>query len=131
MEVVSTEVAGQMTVEDALREVLKKSIIHDGLVRGLRECVKALDTRKAHLCVLAEDCDEPNYVALVEALCKENKISLIKVPSREQLGEWTGLCKYNKEGEAKKICKCSCTVVADYGEESDALNVLLEYFKGH
>ena len=32
-----------MTVEDALRDVLKRDLVHDGLARGLRECAKALD----------------------------------------------------------------------------------------
>lgn len=32
-----------MTVEDALRDVLKRALVHDGLARGLRECAKALD----------------------------------------------------------------------------------------
>ena len=32
-----------MTIEDALRDVLKRALVHDGLARGLRECAKALD----------------------------------------------------------------------------------------
>jgi small subunit ribosomal protein S12e len=32
-----------MTVEEALRDVLKRALVHDGLARGLRECAKALD----------------------------------------------------------------------------------------
>lgn len=35
--------------------------------------------RQAHLCVLASNCDEPTYVKLVEALCAEHQINLIKV----------------------------------------------------
>ena len=35
--------------------------------------------RQAHLCALAGNCDEPTYVKLVEALCAEHQINLIKV----------------------------------------------------
>ncbi len=68
-----------MTLEEAIQSVLKTSLIHDGLARGLKECVKALDRRDAHLCVLAESCDEQAYVKLITALCDEYKIRLLKV----------------------------------------------------
>ena len=32
-----------MTVEDALRDVLQRALVHDGLARGLHECARALD----------------------------------------------------------------------------------------
>lgn len=35
--------------------------------------------RQAHLCILANNCDEPMYVRLVEALCAEHGINLMKV----------------------------------------------------
>ena len=35
--------------------------------------------RQAHMCVLANNCDEAMYVKLVEALCAEHGINLIKV----------------------------------------------------
>lgn len=38
--------------------------------------------RQAHLCVLAANCDEPMYVKLVEALCAEHQINLMKVRAR-------------------------------------------------
>ena len=63
----------------ALQEVLKTALIHNGLAHGIREALKALDKRQAHLCVLASNCDEPMYVKLVEALCAEHQINLIKV----------------------------------------------------
>ena len=86
---------GQMSVLEALKGVLKLSLIHDGLARGLREASKALDRRQAHMCVLNEACEEEAYKKLVVALCSEHKIPLIKVPDGKQLGEWAGLCMWN------------------------------------
>ncbi|KXN69310.1 40S ribosomal protein S12 [Conidiobolus coronatus NRRL 28638] len=136
-EVAEVEVAadaaprGKMSVEEALQQVLKRSMVHDGLVRGLRECVKALDRRQAHLCVLVESCTEKDYVKLVEALCNEHQISLIKVSDAKKLGEWAGLCKIDREGNARKVVGASCVVVRDFGEESEAMNIILDYFKSH
>jgi len=71
--------SGLIDINTAIQEVLKTALIHDGLARGLHECAKALDKRQAHICVLANNCDEPMYVKLVEALCAEHGINLIKV----------------------------------------------------
>ena len=70
---------GPMDINTAIQEVLKQALIADGLSRGLRESAKALDQRKALLCVLSENCDEPMYKKLVTALCMEHNIPLIKV----------------------------------------------------
>jgi small subunit ribosomal protein S12e len=85
-------------------------------------------SRKAQLCVLAESCNEAEYVKLVEALCAEHKIHLIKVADSKQLGEWSGLCKLDREGTARKVVGASCVVVKEFGEESEAKNVLLQQF---
>lgn len=53
--------SGPMSVEDALQEVIKTALVHDGLARGLRECAKALDKRQAHLCVLVETVTEGRF----------------------------------------------------------------------
>merc|ERR1712018_600700 len=121
--------AGPMDINTAVQEILKISLIHDGLARGLRESVKALDKRQALLCVLANNCDESMYVKLIEALCGEHGINLIKVDENKKLGEWTGLCKIDKEGNARKVVGCSCVVVKDWGNETSAHEVLSEYFK--
>jgi small subunit ribosomal protein S12e len=43
VEVAVEATTGQMSVEDALQEVLRRALVHDGLARGLKEAVKALD----------------------------------------------------------------------------------------
>lgn len=121
--------AGPMDTRTALREVLRKALTTDGLKRGLHEAAKALDRKSARLCCLAEDCDEPNYTRLVRALCSNGGIPLVMVPKGEELGEWAGLCKIDKEGNASKIVKCSCVAVTDYGQESEALSTLLDLIK--
>ena len=82
--------------------------------------------RQAHLAVLVESCTESEYIKLVEALCAEHNINLIKVADAKKLGEWAGLCKIDREGNARKVVGCSCVAVTDFGEESEAMNVLLD-----
>lgn len=55
-----------MDIMTAVREVLKNALHHEGLQRGLRLAVKALDRNVAQLCFLAEDCDESSYTRLIE-----------------------------------------------------------------
>jgi small subunit ribosomal protein S12e len=45
------------------------------------------------------------------------------------LGEWLGQCKFDKEGIARKVRGCSSVAVRDYGEETAALNFVLNYIK--
>lgn len=83
-----------MDILTGLQLVLKKSLAHDGLARGLHESAKAIEKHAAQLCVLAEDCNQPDYSKLVQALCSEHNVNLISVPSAKKLGEWAGVsCK--------------------------------------
>ncbi|KAK7863271.1 hypothetical protein R5R35_001478 [Gryllus longicercus] len=120
---------GSMDINTALQEVLKMALTHGSLAHGIHEAAKALDKRQALLCVLAENCDEPMYKKLVQALCNEHQIPLIKVDNNKKLGEWAGLCKIDSAGKARKVVGCSCVVVKDYGEETPAYDVLKEYLK--
>ncbi|WVN90344.1 uncharacterized protein L203_105580 [Cryptococcus depauperatus CBS 7841] len=95
--------SGPMSVEDALQQVIKIALVHDGLARGLRECAKALDKKEAHLCVLVETVTEAEYLKLIEALCTEHGIQLIKVSDAKVLGQWAGLAKIDREGKPRKV----------------------------
>lgn len=66
--------------------MIKNALQHDSLARGLRECAKALDRRQAYLCVLVETCSEAEYIKLIEALCADHNINLIKVADPKLLG---------------------------------------------
>ncbi|OAY52696.1 40S ribosomal protein S12 [Manihot esculenta] len=120
-----------MDLMTALQLVLRKSLAHGGLVRGLHEGAKVIEKHAAQLCVLAEDCNQPDYIKLVKGLCADHGVGLLTVPSAKTLGEWVGLCKIDPEGKARKVVGCSCAVVQDYGEESEGLNVVQQHVKSH
>lgn len=80
-----------MDIMTALQLVLRKSKAHGGLARGLHEGAKVIEKHAAQLCVLAEDCDQPDYVKLVKGLCADHNVSLITVPNAKTLGEWAGV----------------------------------------
>ena len=92
-------------------------------------CAKALDLGAARLCCLAKDCDNDEYVRLVKALCAETGVNLIMVDAGKELGEWCGLAKLNPDGTPRKVVRCSCAVVTDYGEDTPARNVVLNFCK--
>lgn len=83
------------------------------------------------LCVLAKDCDDTKYKKLIEALAKQNTCPVIGVDSRTDLGQWLGHCKYDKEGEARKVKATSSIAIVDYGDETEALSFVLNYIKEH
>lgn len=129
-EVVVEETSGTISIEDALKGVLRTALVHDGLARGLREASKALSRKEAQMCVLCDSVTEESIIKLVEALCNEgdDKIPLIKVSDAKKLGEWAGLCTLDREGNPQKVVGASCVVVKKWGADSVERNVLLEYF---
>lgn len=80
-----------MDIMTALQLVLKKALAHGGLIKGLHQGAKAIEKHAAQLCVLAEDCNQPDYIKLVKALCADHNVNLITVPSAKTLGEWAGV----------------------------------------
>ncbi len=126
----TTEVGKEEVIThlDALKVVLRKSAAINGLRRGLHETAKVLDNGTARLCLLAADCDNPEYVKLIKALCG-TKVALLEIESREVLGQWCGLTKFNEEGEVRKAVKTSVAAITDFGEDSKELAILLAHVK--
>lgn len=124
------EQTAEVTIEDALKVVLRTALVHDGLARGLRESTKALTRGEALLVVLVSSVTEANIIKLVEGLANdpENKVPLIKVADAKQLGEWAGLGKIDREGNARKVVGASVVVVKNWGVETDELSMIMEHF---
>ncbi len=130
-EVKEEVVAEPLNPQTALKQVLKTSLYADGLARGLRESVKALDRHEAVLCILSQQCNEPAYVKLITALCNDSQpaVPLVRVEDGKMLGEWAGLCKY-QDGKAVKPVGCSCVVIRKWGEETPAYHYFQNVLKG-
>ncbi|KAJ4751859.1 40S ribosomal protein S12 [Rhynchospora pubera] len=113
-----------MDLRTALRSVMKKAAAHDGLANGLCDGAKAIVQHVAALCILVEDCDQSDYVKLIEALCVEHNVHPITVPVSKIVGEWAGLRRVIAEGRARKVVGCSCHVIKDHGAELEGSNIV-------
>ena len=98
-------------------------------IKTYSRCAKALDRGSARLCILARDCDNAEYTKLVQALCAENNVPLVMADEGKELGAWVGLAKLAEDLTVRKSVRCSVAVVTDFGEETPALTVVLNYIK--
>lgn len=121
--------SGGMDIPSALKHVLRESQYVDGLARGIDEAARALDKKMGKLCVLAKDCEEATYKKLVEALCKEHEVPLVKVDDKKVLGEMAGLCKIDKDATPRKVVQCSCVVVKAFGKDTPGKDYLFSQLK--
>lgn len=117
----------ELSIHQAIQEVIKRAGHSDGLLKGLNEAARAIDKEQAKFCFLADDCDLKDYKRLIKALCTEKGIPVIAVSERTTLGEWCGLCKVDASGTARKVVKCSCAVVTEVDEESNPYKVLRNF----
>nr|CUU99094.1 40S ribosomal protein S12 [Hymenolepis microstoma] len=112
--------AVEISFDAALREVLKNALAVNGLIRGIHQCTRAIEKRDVIVCFLSETCDESTYTDIIEALCQEYGVPLIK------LGEMAGLCKLDRKGLPRKVVSVSCVGLTDFGEDSNGWKYFVE-----
>ena len=112
--------------QTAIQTLISESISQRLFARGLNEACRNIEQRQATLCLLANNCDNSEYLKTVEGLCKESSppVPIIKVDSNEDLGKWAGLCRYDSEGNPKKIVKCSCFLIKSWPKDSEAVSFI-------
>jgi len=59
--------------------------------RGTNEVTKSVERGLAKLVIIAEDVDPPEIVAHLPLLCEEKKVAYVYVPSKDKLGEASGI----------------------------------------
>jgi len=118
-----------MDLGEALQQCVQSAVRRRQLARGLNECARALDQRRAVLCVLSKACAEENYIKLIKALCNEHQIPIMQVDDSALLGTWAGLAKYDEEGEVRKVVKCACVVLQHWGDEGAAQQTVQGFLK--
>jgi hypothetical protein len=89
--------------------------------------------------------------ARTQALCAEKGVYLMKVPEKQQLGEWAGLVKVrpprprrawphacsarggpsqlDADAKVRKVCAASSVAVRDFGEQSEGLAFLIDHIR--
>jgi len=88
------------------QDVINRGRATRTLTMGLKEVVRAMASSNSELVILATDVNNNEYTSLVEGMAKESKTPLIKVDSKELLGQWCGLAKLDEEGEVTKARAC-------------------------
>ena len=122
-------------LDNALSKVCKAAFCEDNLARGINESCRAIETTfennaRAVLCLLADDCDEAEYKKLVTALCKTHGVPLHTVEAKKSLAVYSGLCRFDKEGQPKKVRKCSSLVIKRWPKSEEAQsNIVRQHFQ--
>lgn len=105
----------------ALKRIIQTCNTDSLLAKGLHEVCKAIENKdekvKAKYVILAKNCTEDNYVKLVKGLAARNKIPVIEIEEGETLGEYLGICKYDKNKNVTKKRKCSSVAIRDFSYE--------------
>ncbi len=68
------------------------------------------------------------FIFVQRRLATMNVVPLVEVENKNALGEWTGLCNMNCEGNDTKVGGASSVCIVEYGrEDGQAYEFLMKY----
>jgi ribosomal protein L7Ae-like RNA K-turn-binding protein len=117
----------------AIQTVLGIALHHGGVVKGVAETLKSLESGRAKVVFLADDCDNEQYKSTVRALAEQNRVPVVEIPSWVELKDYCKLgldsqtiqkIAEEKGKEAKIKPRCSAAAIVDWGEDSEARGFL-------
>ncbi|MFH1328346.1 MAG: 50S ribosomal protein L7Ae [Candidatus Bathyarchaeota archaeon] len=100
---------------DAAYEALQLARDTGKIRRGTNETTKAIERGIAKLVLIAEDVDPPEIVAHLPLLCEERKIKYIYVPSKDKLGQSSGV-----------EVRTAAISIVDEGDAGDLIKGIIE-----
>jgi large subunit ribosomal protein L7Ae len=80
-----------MTNPEEIFEIIEASRDTGKIRKGVNESTKAVERGIAQLVIVAEDTTPPEIIMHLQPLCDEKKITLVKVPTKSELGRAAGL----------------------------------------
>ncbi len=98
-------------ISDKALEAVELSRKGGKIKKGVNEVTKAIERGVAKLVLVAKDVNPKEIVMHLPPLCEEKGIPLVPVPTKEDLGEASGLgvptaaVAITQEGEAKQAIK--------------------------
>ena len=100
---------------EAAYEALRIAKDTGKIKRGTNETTKSVERGIAKLVLIAEDVEPPEIVAHLPLLCEERKIPYVYVPSKEKLGEASGI----------EVKAASATII-DPGEAAQMMDEIVK-----
>ena len=115
--------------------VLGKALAVNGVIKGIAETIKALESGKVQMVFLAEDCDNDQYKETVIALANQYNVKVIDIPTWIELKDFCKLgmqsstiikIAEDKGKEPKIKPRCSCAAIVEWGDEQEARDYLIK-----
>ncbi|EQB60074.1 40s ribosomal protein s12 [Vairimorpha apis BRL 01] len=113
----------QYTLKDALIQACRAARISNNLVCGGRQSVKKILNNEAKIVLVAKDC-EPRILTIAKSFSEKNKIPIISIEDRKELGQIVRFEKVSSSGKVKNS-GCGIAVIRDFNEKTKATEYIL------